>query len=112
MRCKLEKMKSNQISSTTLLNSILFVSFNTLTILMFLSARSKDLRSLVIFNALSYPSFAFDAFVLSITFSFSTALGALLIPNKPILAIYYAFYSVAFMAFALFLLILGLYYFI
>lgn len=55
--------------------------------------------------------FAFDAFVVLITFAFSGAFGALLIPHKPYLAIIYALYSVVSMASAFLFLILGLYFY-
>lgn len=107
-------MKSDQNAFvpplTKLLKPILYLSLNTLSILLILAGRSEGGGVGLIFDGLSNPSSAFDAFVLSITFAFLGALGALLIPHKPNLATFYTLYSVASMASALLLLIWGLYY--
>ncbi|KAL0541710.1 hypothetical protein IC582_021765 [Cucumis melo] len=119
MVCKLEEKKeimklSNQTAMTELptsftlptiiLKSILFLSLNSLTILLLFAGSAVGT---VMFHGLS--SSAIDAFVISIVFAFSGALSALLVPQRHNLAKFCAVYSLVSMASALLLLIWGLY---
>ncbi|KAG6579131.1 hypothetical protein SDJN03_23579, partial [Cucurbita argyrosperma subsp. sororia] len=89
---------------TVILQSILFLSWNSLTILVLFAGSAAGN---VIFHDL--PSSTIDAFVISIFFAFSGALSALLVPQRHNLATFCALYSLASMASALLLLIWGLY---
>ncbi|KAK9279967.1 hypothetical protein L1049_013651 [Liquidambar formosana] len=89
---------------TTVMESILFVSFTTATILILLPYEYIDGNPVptVIFKGL--PSI-FHAFVISIMFAFSGACNALLIPNKPSIVRFCRYYSLASMASAIALLV-------
>lgn len=95
-----EMMKSHQIAlklPTTILNSILFLSLNSLTILVVFAESGVGIGT------------AYDALLISIAFAFCAALSALLVPQRHTLATFCAFYSLASMASALLLLIWALY---
>ena len=98
------KLSTSFTLPTIILKSILFLSLNSLTILVLFAGSAVGT---VIFHGL--PSSAIDAFVISIVFAFSGALSALLVPQRQNLAKFCALYSLASMASALLLLIWGLY---
>lgn len=98
------KLPTSFTLPTIILKSILFLSLNSLTILLLFAGSAVGT---VIFHG--FPSSAIDAFIISIVFAFSGALSALLVPQRHKLARFCALYSLASLASALLLLIWGLY---